>query len=371
MGHLPSGRRNILNAVLFVSVHIASTCSVHGGEVSSGRVSNTPCSEVPRIIAPATRDDAVVRLDCSVALPADAVVTKRILIEGAEADGLELDCNGATLDGGVGSINHREGMIVIRSRGRDLEEMTRDRPQRVTIRNCIVNGHVRVQGPFDRAGSDLVRISSRRPQHTERMQGAAPSQIRFTGVRFVAQGRIPLYVAPGVTQVVVEHSAFAGRSNASAIYLDAESGWNSIIHSSFDTETTREQISVDGSAHNKIEGNTFGRSDKGGVFVYRNCGEDGQIRHQVPTDNTISGNSFHYVFGGRAPAIWLGSRSNRFVRPRSYCGADAGYPFGSSSDDDDHATGNTVSGNETIGMNGATMIRDTGRQNTVIDNTAR
>ena len=41
--------------------------------------------------------------------------------------------------------------------------------------------------------------------------------------------------------------------------------------------------------------------------------------------------------------VVVGAREGR----RRYCGDDAGWPFGSSADDGDHATGNVVSGNIT------------------------
>ncbi|MGV3578830.1 MAG: right-handed parallel beta-helix repeat-containing protein, partial [Brevundimonas sp.] len=90
-----------------------------------------------------------------------------------------------------------------------------------------------------------------------------------------------------------------------------------------------------------IEANRFQLGGRGGVFLYRNCGEDGVIRHQTPSNNTITGNRFDGAALIAPRPVVVGSREGR----RRYCGDDAGYPYGSSVDDGDHATGNVVTGN--------------------------
>ena len=217
-----------------------------------------------------------------------------------------------------------------------------DRPEGVVIKNGRIRGCIRIMGMGRNGEARRVRKSSVRAGHTVRAQAAAPSGIRLEDLHIEASRAIPVYVAPGVTETAIEGCTFTGWSVGPAIYLDAESARNVINRNRFELRCFREVIAVDGSAGNRIEGNQFSRIRHGGVYLYRNCGEGGAVRHQSPQDNVIFGNTFHsesMALGARG--IWMGSRNGR----RSYCGCDSGHPFGSSVDDRDFADHNTVRGN--------------------------
>jgi hypothetical protein len=96
----------------------------------------------------------------------------------------------------------------------------------------------------------------------------------------------------------------------------------------------------------------------GGIYLYRNCGEGGTVRHQPPQNNFIAGNTIDNTGGY---GIWLGSRNGG----RFYCNDDKGFPFGSSQDDGDFADNNTIRGN--IFTNSARTIRDDGKTNSLVD----
>ena len=98
---------------------------------------------------------------------------------------------------------------------------------------------------------------------------------------------------------------------------------------------------MDGSGANRIVGNRLALHGKGGVFLYRNCGEDGVIRHQTPSYNQITDNLLTGAGWLRPRAVVIGSREGG----RRYCGDDRGWPFGSSADDGDGATGNLTARN--------------------------
>jgi len=215
------------------------------------------------------------------------------------------------------------------------------RPTDVSIRNCTIHGAIRIWGMGSDGRYDDLRDSSQTAQHTQTTQLAAPTRITLDKLAFIAKGTIPLYVGPGVTNVIVTDSRFSGETVATAIYLDAESAGNRIENNRFALRTGREIIAVDGSARNRISHNRIELFGKGGIFLYRNCGERGVIRHQTPSHNTISDNVFTGASWLRSRLIVLGSREGR----RSYCGEDAGYPFGSSADDGDHARNNHLARN--------------------------
>jgi hypothetical protein len=188
--------------------------------------------------------------------------------------------------------------------------------------------------------------SSRHPGHTERVQAAAPSYIRFENIQAQLTGGIGFYFAPGVTHSEILDSQLTGSSVSTAIYLDAESADNRIANNRIEVETTkREQIAIDGSAYNQIMGNQFNSLRNGGIYLYRNCGEGGNTRHQTPSHNLIANNVFQRdPKVADEPAIWLAARNGN----RPYCDQDRGVPYGSGISDLDYATDNIIENNTFI-----------------------
>lgn len=314
------------------------------------------------VTAPATKQAADVEIRCDLTLAPTDIVTKRLIFSGTAASGATLDCRGATLDGSRGTINFGKPTVLIRStKGKGTDWSA---PSGVTVRNCIINGALRLQGLGTNGQANEVRLSSLNTDHTAHAQAAAPSHIALAGLTIVADGRVPLYVGPGVTGVRLEKSALTGKSNGPALYLDAESARNTIGGNRFAVESGREQIAVDGSADNVITGNIFDNPAGGGVFLYRNCGEGGTIRHQKPQHNTISGNTFTYRMAFLAkPAVWLNSRNGA----QRYCFRNPAYPFGSSLSSLDFAQFNTVTGNRLI-HGGTSLIRNSDASNVIAGN---
>ena len=222
----------------------------------------------------------------------------------------------------------------------------------VTIRRCKINGSIRTIGLGHNGEAPGVKASSTRLGHTERAQAAAPKNTVLFAVTITGHGRIPLYLGPGTTRLTMYDSTIKGRSDSVALYLDAESGFNIIRNNTFDiTGDSREIIAVDGSANNQLLTNTIKQASNGGIYLYRNCGEGGTVRHQAPQHNLIAGNTINNTGGY---GIWLGSRNGG----RLYCKDDAGFPFGSSKDNGDFADNNTV--NDNIFANDARTIRNDG-----------
>ncbi len=295
-----------------------------------------PCSaeEVAALTAPADARTPPFRLTCFATLPPGRSVRRRVLIEGAEASGAGLDCNGGSV--GLAGVSSTTGAptVAIWSRRAGAGWSV---PRNVRIARCTVHGNLRIWG-LGRDDLAALRASSRTPRHTVTAQAASPSGVRLEAVTFVATGSIPLYIGPGATGVSLTGGGFRGRSVSTAIYLDAESAGAVIRNVDFDIRTGREQIAVDGSARNRIENNRFELNGRGGVFLYRNCGEDGVVRHQTPSNNRITNNRFEAAALFAPRTVVVGAREGR----RRYCRDDAGFPFGSSLDDGDHATGNVV-----------------------------
>ena len=283
-----------------------------------------------------TPSDQPYRLLCQAVL-SGVDVRRRVLIEGEAASGASLDCGGGEVRQ-PGSPSTAAPTVAVWSR-RQGDGWSR--PADVTLRNCRILGNVRIWGMGAGGSMRDLLASSRTPGHTTAAQSAAPIKVAMDRIRFEGVGTIPLYVGPGVTQTQVTRSTFNGRSTSVAVYLDAESAGAVIQDNDFDIRTGREQIAVDGSGANRIVGNRLALGGRGGVFLYRNCGEDGVIRHQTPSYNQITDNVFSGAGWLRPRAVVIGAREGR----RTYCGDDRGWPFGSSLDDGDGATGNVTTGN--------------------------
>lgn len=277
---------------------------------------------------------------------------QKVVLAGSQASGTVIDLQGGWFNDG------KPTELVIRSRetpdGWDV-------PQKITIRNGRLRGSIRIQGLGRNGEAPRVRESSVREGHTERAQAAAPRGIMLENLQIEADHRIPLYLGPGVTTVTVRKCTFTGWSVSTAVYLDAESAQNAVEDCAFDVWTGREVLAVDGSARNLIAGNRFERADFGGIYLYRNCGEGGTVRHQTPRENRIENNNFNLSsLRPGSYGIWLGSRQGR----RNYCEADAGYSFGSSADNRDFADDNIVTGNA-FEPASSRAVRDDGVQNKI------
>lgn len=305
------------------------------GMGSSAFAADCTPQQLQQILQPATAQNPSVILNCSVQLPASAQISKQLIFEGESSSNVSLDCNGAAVNATYGNPS-----ILIRSTQKaNLWSV----PKNIQIQNCKISGALRIHGMASNGEGKLVRESSYTAGHTQRVQQAAPSQIKLDNLTLYAGDRNMMYFTPGVNHVTLSNSKFQGKSSALALYLDAESAHNVIENNTFDVQTNkREIIAVDGSAHNVIRNNQFINPLNGAVFLYRNCGEGGTIRHQTPSYNQIVDNQIQLNKHVKTSVLWLGSRNGN----RNYCGADAGYAFGSSQSDLDYAENNQVSANQ-------------------------
>jgi len=211
------------------------------------------------------------------------------------------------------------------------------------IRNCTIHGDVRIFGIARNANSNALRELSRTADYVTTLRNKSPSHIVIEDSKIIGSGTVPLYVGPGVTFVTIKNVTISGYSRSTMVYLGAESSRITIENSLIDaTKADREAIAIDSSDHNVIKGNTIFMGEHGGIFTYRNCGENKTIRHTTPSYSHIIENEFK----GGGTAIFLGSRNGN----RCYCDLDDGFPFGSSASDLDHSRFNLVKDNN---LNGA------------------
>lgn len=319
-------------------------------------------AKLKEVLEPLSATKSSVSVQCNLNLKSYDVVTKKIVVYGSNASGITINCNGAT----IGSDTVSPSRMVLQIASQKVTDPSTGqvqwrRPENVTVKNCVIKGRAGVSGM---ASADL-RVSSYTAGHTGRAQAAAPKNIQFENMTMIGQNIIPLYVYPGATYVSVRNSTFTGVSNSVTVYLDAESAHHTIKDNTFRTRTRREHLAVDGSAYNKIIGNKFFLDYLGGIFLYRNCGEAGVVRHQTPSQNQILNNYFDFGnstgYNGVTPAIWVASRNGN----RDYCSHDNGYPVGSSVNNNDLARYNVISQNQIRHYSAAEMIRVNASPNTL------
>lgn len=317
--------------------------------------------KIKEVLQPATTKKKSVRVNCHLSLKESDVVTKQLLLKGPAASGVRVNCNNATLDGR--GVNKGADMIRVYSSKVDDKWQ---RPENIQIRGCKIYGSARIYGMAKNGEGKHLRASSKSLGHIQRAQQAAPKNIIFDRMQFIGQGRIPLYFSPGVSFSRVTNSVFSGTSVSTVIYLDAESYGNVIQGNKITTKTKkRELIAIDGSAGNKIMNNYLMNADRGGIYLYRNCGEKGTVRHQTPHKNQITNNAFQYRAGWYVnPSIWLGSRQGR----RFHCREDRGYRFGSSVSNRDFAQNNIIQNNQFVGMEPNAVIQVSDQPNNIANN---
>lgn len=267
----------------------------------------------------------------------------KLVIEGTTLNNQTIDGSGQTLTGNdcllVRSKQDKNGNWLV--------------PENITIKNYKIKGSIRIIGLGVNGEAELVRLSSYNQNHTEYSQKVAPKNIVFDNITIEANKRIPFYVAPGCTNITLQNSLLEGWSEATSIYLCCESAHNKIINNTINTKTKREAIAIDGSAYNLIKNNTFNFLNYGGIYLYRNSGEGGTVRHQSPMYNEIVSNNFNYSKSWLTkikqiifPTVWVGSRSHFIQYFIKFRNDDKGYPFGSSVNNNDLASKNIIKDNK-------------------------
>jgi hypothetical protein len=341
----------------------------HAGWTSFAHAAPCTAFELAEIKEPARSIDPEVKVRCDLTLASTDRITKRLILEGPSSSNLTIDCNGALLDGGSGTINENRDMIEVRSRkttdanGNPIWEPVAD----VRIAQCNINGAVRIWGMGKNGEATDVRTSSRLSGHVARVRAAAPRRITFEQMTITALGRTPFYISPGVQYVTLQDSEVTGESTSVGVYLDTESMGNEIrnnyLHVTNRQEyigglyvRKREELAIDNSTYNKIINNYISSLEGGGIYLYRNCGEGGTVRHGTPSHNQIINNTFYYnVYGGDNPSIHVGSRGDDYWR--IYCDDDEGFPWGSSVDNRSFARYNVVMQNQIFKRSVSDMIK--------------
>ncbi len=227
------------------------------------------------------------------------------------ASDVTLDCQGARLYG--------QG-----SRGILVAAPTTEALHDVTVRNCNVEGwlnNVRItrdgfktlpEGGEYEHGFERITVENSR---LLRSRGSGIFVDGFvTGVTLQdlevgLAGSVGIYLEAGSVGTVVQRSWIHdnGYGDVKPEGVPFTLGGKEFRYLS----TGREGIAVDGSRDNVITGNRLDRNSAGGIFVYKNCGENVSepgwwTRRYGSTGNLIEGNVLRFHSTG----IWLASRQS-------------------------------------------------------------
>jgi hypothetical protein len=261
-----------------------------------------------------------------VTLPARCVYSRELLITHSHT---LLDCKGAVFDG-HGTM---EVGLNIDSGGKPLWD--------VTVRNCTFQNYVTHGVLIGWSGLDASK-----PQKRGFLYSHTPHDIHLDHITITHIGHVGLYVDDYVQKVLIDHAAVRG-SGAPGIYFEHSSREITLRDSvvSGNGGARREGLSIDSSAHDIVEGNTFENDKAGGVFLYRNCWEhaddpsQGSVYRWQHSDFNIIRNN---IFLDEPIGVWIASRQSEDLT-RQHCGdtpmgGDARYYR-------DYADANIVEGN--------------------------
>lgn len=236
-------------------------------------------------------------LSGAVTLPSGCVFNRQIEITRSD---VHLNCSGSFFDGrGKGWAGLR-----IDSRGRQLTN--------VVVENCGFRN-------FSSYGVIVGWLSEMPEEAPDReiLYARTPRDVFIRHVTIENSARVGLYVGGYVRRLTLENSSVS-ESGGVGVYLDQASVENVISHNAIKNsgmKDGRESIAIDSSAFNRIEDNVIDSGKGGGIFLYKNCGENfGRKipfkRWQESSHNTIRKNTISNTKVG----VWVASRQSKNLR---------------------------------------------------------
>lgn len=226
-------------------------------------------------------------------LPPDCVFNEEAKIV---ASNTQLNCNGSVFDG--------RGQLAIGL----MLDAERQKLEHIQIKNCVFRNYT----------SHGIRITLRgHKSGREDNYARAPKDIEIASSQVENTGHVGIYLDEYVTRVTIKDSTVRN-SGSTAIYLDQATRDNVIVGNHFigngidkDGRARREALAIDSSANNLIQGNTFEKNGRGGIFLYKNCGEKfstgrSTLRWQHSDHNRIMENRFL----DEAIGVWVASRQS-------------------------------------------------------------
>ncbi len=214
-----------------------------------------------------------------------------------------IDCHGAIFDG---KARFPYGLLID-SKGERLDN--------VIIQNCTFRNFKRDGVRVTWSGYDSFKTNNKRERYAR-----SPSQIVLKKLNVIGNSGSGIFIDDYVTNVIITDSVIAGNAGV-GVYLEHSSKSNKILGNQFvrngyrKFKNNREAVAIDSSAENEVSRNYFLGNAAGGIFLYKNCGENidnGRqvIRWQHSNHNLIKDN----VFLNEKVAVWIAARQSRNLR---------------------------------------------------------
>jgi Right handed beta helix region len=312
------------------------------GSFAQNADGEVPCSSI--------EPGQVVKVRASMTLEAGCTL-RRVSFEIKESD-VVLDLNGALMHGldkdeanaygkayPEGGVPTENAFVIFQNN--DDATLTNITVKNASTKNYVMGAAIRRkygQDTIDKLRDTENLTGSTAQDFEDELRRLAPHGIRFENVNFDYSHKNGMYINRYVTDVTYTGGAITNSGN-SGIYLESGTQRMEITHSTFtrngyyewDSKTRkrtakdtfnfgREAIAVDSSAYNHIAYNTFRDNKAGSVYLYKNCWENHEAKHQAPrrqhsNDNVIENNRMIDELVG----VWIASRASS-SRKSSKCG---------------------------------------------------
>lgn len=268
--------------------------------------------------------------------------------------GTTLDCQGAIIDG---QNKVRTGLRIVSDGKTPLHD--------VTVKNCHFKNFKTSGVRIYWQGNDTLKLK----YSTEERYRLAPQRITLLNITAEDTAMSAVYVDDYVSDVLID-GLTSRRAGGTGLYLEHHSRRTTVQNSLFEKNGfrqgrgIREGLAIDSSMDNVIRNNIFKGNAKGGVFLYKNCGEQfsagkSVLRTDYASRNLIEGNAFIDMPRG----VWIASRQSRNLSKWD-CGDT---PLDDSKTYyEDFARYNTVKANRFCGVADPVVVED--NHNTVTDN---
>lgn len=268
--------------------------------------------------------------------------------------GTTLDCQGAVIDGQNKVLT---GLRIVS----DGKTPLRD----VTVKNCHFKNFKTSGVRIYWQGNDTLKLK----YTAEERYRLAPQHIRLSNITVEDTAMSAVYVDDYVSDVLID-GLTSRRAGGTGLYLEHHSRRTTVQNSVFEQNGfrqgrgIREGLAIDSSTHNVIKNNIFKGNAKGGIFLYKNCGERFSTGQSVLRVNHASHNIIeNNMFIDMPTGVWIASRQSRNLSKWD-CGdppLDAQKVYY-----EDFARYNTVKANRFCGISQPVIVED--NHNTIIGN---
>lgn len=309
-----------------------------------GLFPKSPCSQekIEEIISPPlivdpndvrTWENTEVQIDCSVTLPENSTVTKMLRFVGSSASNVVFDCGEAAINPDK-LLQKKYPSIKVQSAVSSVNgKLVYSRPVNTLIKNCRVNGAVRISSSYYRElpSDDFIGYkNSEGPDYVRQIRASSPARITFDNISVYNDSfENAVYFEQGVTYSTLSNSTVVHDASGVSLYVSAESAFNTIDNNEFhhSSSNKREILALDSTEHNSIINNWFSGANYSAIELYRNCGESGQIRYTGTRHNLIENNILYYSSGysGDRPGMYIASKNGDGTSSYS-CDIDASEP---------------------------------------------